>query len=260
MNHFFTQERSFLSWELQGIDGKPARLFENLPSTHAYSKEHIQDLFTGGLVVANSQSSGRGRHDRIWQSPIGKNLYFNITFPLQGLVPHQYAQMMQVSAITIAEFVRELGVDASVKWPNDILCHKQKFCGMISDLLRMEQGNFLTIGTGINVNTEAEDLANLGRPATSLKIVLQKQLNREALLREIVKRLGRSLQEVKEKGLAPWISEWREMDQFIGHKARMVEGDTVVEGTILDINDDGSLLFQTEYGNTISRYTGDLEI
>ena len=50
------------------------------------------------------------------------------------------------------------------------------------------------------------------------------------------------------------------MDQFIGHSARIVEGNEVVEGTILDINEDGSLLFRKTDGSIVSRYTGDLEI
>ena len=110
------------------------------------------------------------------------------------------------------------------------------------------------------MNATEEDLAEIDRPVTSLRIILGKPLNREVLLQAIVQKLEESIAIAKVQGVAPWITEWRKMDQFIGHSARMVEGSEVVEGTILDINEDGSLLFRKTDGTTVSRYTGDLEI
>lgn len=260
MENLFAPERPFLDWNLTGFGGIPARLFSTLSSTHRYCKEHISELETGSLIVADSQDQGRGRHDRTWISPPSKNLYFNLVYPLSGIEPKHYPQLMQVSAITIAQVLQKIGVGASVKWPNDILFEKQKLCGMVSECLTKGTEKVLIIGIGLNVNTNSSDLRGIPKPATSVSIVLGKSVNREALLQEIVQELEQSVKRIPKEGVSPWIEEWRKMDQFIGHPAHIVEGSESVEGTILDINDDGSLLFCTKSGQIITRHTGDLEI
>lgn len=260
MENLFAPERPFLDWNLTGFHGIPAKLFPKLNSTHSYCREHISELETGTLIVADSQDQGRGRHDRTWISPPSKNLYFNLVYPLSGIEPKHYPQLMQISAITIAQVLQEIGVGASVKWPNDVLFEKKKLCGMVSECLTKGANKVLIIGIGLNVNTNSLDLSGIPKPATSVSIVLGKPVNREALLKKIVQGLEKSVLRVRTEGVSPWIDEWRKMDQFIGHPAKIVEGSETVEGTILDINDDGSLLFCTKSGQIISRHTGDLEI
>ena len=102
----------------------------------------------GTLFVADSQSAGRGRHERTWSSPAGKNLYFNILIPLDGIPLKNSPQITQVAALTFAEVFRQLQDDANaqglgnrdigkvtVKWPNDILCGVSKFCGILAELV-----------------------------------------------------------------------------------------------------------------------------
>ncbi len=260
VNTIFNTERPFSEWKLSDIAGAPAILLEESESTHIYMKAHFTSLTPGALIVANTQTSGRGRHDRIWCSPMNKNLYFNLLLPLEGLQRHQYTQVMQVAAITIAHLLQEIEVNASVKWPNDILWEKHKISGMISELLIYAPNEYLSLGIGINVNSEASDFKNLNRLASSLRLILNRPLNREALLQKIVNRIALSLKRFKKEGVKPWIADWKKMDHFIGNEARMIEGDTVIHGTIMDINDNGSLLFQTQNGELMTRYSGDLEI
>lgn len=260
MNSIFDAERPFSKWELVGLAGAPAILLEESESTHIYMKKNFTNLTSGALIVANSQTSGKGRHDRVWCSPFNKNLYFNLLLPLEGLQRHQYTQVMQVAAITIAHILQEIEVNASVKWPNDILWEKHKISGMISELLIRSPDAYLSLGIGINVNSEISDFEGLNRLVSSLRFILNRPLNREALLQLIVDRIALSLERFKKEGIKPWIADWKKMDHFIGTEARMVEGDTVIHGTIIDINDDGSLLFQTQDGELMTRYSGDLEI
>ena len=260
MNHIFSVERPFAEWEIHGFSNRKAHLYSNLTSTHRFSKENLSEFDVGDLLVADSQTNGRGRHERSWISPPGKNLYFNILYSLEGFLPQQYPQLMQITAISLAQLFRSLGVNASVKWPNDILFEKKKFCGMVSEILVKNGKKILTTGIGIDVNATEEDFAEINRPVTSLRLILGKPLNLENLLQEIVQKLENAIEITRIQGIAPWIAEWRKMDQFIGHSAKMVEGNEVIEGTILDINEDGSLLFRKTDGSIVSRYTGDLEI
>ena len=104
-------------------------------------------IVPGTLMVADTQTAGRGRHERTWVSPAGLNLYFNILIPLDGIPLASAPQITQVAALTFAEIFKCLQDDANVqglgnqdigkvtvKWPNDILCGKHKFCGILAEL------------------------------------------------------------------------------------------------------------------------------
>ena len=131
----------------------------------------------GTLIVADSQSAGRGRHERTWNSPAGKNLYFNILIPLDGILLKDAPQITQVAAITFAETFRNLQESGestglgnkeigkvTVKWPNDILCGASKFCGILAELVYTKPNTSgiapapaISMGVGINVNSDASD-------------------------------------------------------------------------------------------------------
>ena len=146
----FSQERNFTSWQLTGFGDAPAFIFQTIDSTHKLMKAKALagEIQPGTLFVADAQSDGHGRHERTWDSPAGKNLYFNILIPLDGIAPASAPQITQVAALTFAEVFRDLqdGSNAqglgnrdigkvTVKWPNDILCGKSKFCGILAELV-----------------------------------------------------------------------------------------------------------------------------
>jgi BirA family biotin operon repressor/biotin-[acetyl-CoA-carboxylase] ligase len=225
-------------------------------STHKYMRENFADLPEWTVVVAESQTNGKGRHGRAWLAPKGKNLCFNILLPTKNLKPEYYATATQIAAITFAEILREKGIAASVKWPNDILVNKHKICGIISELLPEHS---ISLGIGLNVNTQKPDFANLDRLATSMYIETGKIFDKTAILLEFLHKFKANFEILQEKGLEPFIDEWKKMGCFTGHKAKIVDGDLVLEGIIEAVNNNGSLLFRTEKGlKTI--WSGDLEI
>lgn len=257
-----SSEKTFESWQLNGLYNAPALLLKTTPSTHTEMRARFKELAPGALIVADAQDAGRGRHERKWYSPAGKNLYFNLLYPLQGIPLKTAPQLMQITAITLANIFSEVtSKSISVKWPNDVWFEGQKLCGMVSEILvKSASEMFMSIGIGINVNVTREELNCIDRPTTSLSILKDELLDREALLRRIVPALETAVEKFRAQGLGPWIQSWRAMDCFIGKSARIVEFGNEVHGTVLGISDDGSLQFQKETGETISIYSGDLEI
>lgn len=253
---------SIRDWNLCGLYGAKALLLENTPSTHQEMRERFRELEPGALIVADSQDAGRGRHERKWFSPAGKNLYFNLLYPLHGIELKRAPQLMQITAITLARIFSDITKkDIAVKWPNDIWYDGQKLCGMVSEILVKNASEiFLSIGIGINVNVTRGELACIDRPTTSLSILKGKNLDREELLQQIVPALQTAVEKFRAEGLAPWIQSWREMDCFIGKAARIVEFGKEIHGTVLDISEDGSLQFKKETGEIVKIYSGDLEI
>ena len=288
----FSQERNFTDWQLTGFGDAPAFLFETIGSTHKLMKSMAAsgEIAPGTLFVADSQSDGHGRHERTWDSPAGKNLYFNILIPLDGIPASNFAQITQVAALTFAETfnnIQEGDAIASrdcagapkitVKWPNDILYGKSKFCGILAEVVYTRTQDAprpaLSMGVGINVNSDPADYAHLNRAVTTLKEIFGHAINREKLLQALIGNLERAIGQFKAFGIRPWVEAWKRMDQFIGARGTIIvnnhctdqnrdtgEGSIKKTGRIINMNDDGSLLFECDDGTVETVISADLEI
>lgn len=285
----FAPEKNFSSWRLTGFADSPATLFESIDSTHSLMKSLALsgEAKPSALIVADTQTAGRGRHQRTWASPAGKNLYFNILVPLTGIPLGKAPQLTQVTALTFAEIFRDLQDQANaeglgdrslgkitVKWPNDILCGKHKFCGILAELVyTKDSGPAMNLGVGINVNSNATEYSSLGRAVTTLKEICGQNVNREKLLQMLTGNLERALGQFRAFGISPWVEAWKKMDQFIGARGTVIvnnrctdanrdsgEGSVKKSGCILDMNSDGSLLFKCDDGTVETVYSADLEI
>lgn len=288
----FSPEAQFSEWQLAGFGDAPAFIFDTLESTHSLMKARASagEITPGTLLVADTQTAGRGRHERTWDSPAGKNLYFNILIPLDGIKPASAPQITQVAALTFAEVFRDLQKRSNaqglgnrdigkvtVKWPNDILCGKSKFCGILAELVYIKSVAVksvpaISMGVGINVNSDASDYAHLGRAVTTLKEICGQRVNREKLLQLLIANLERAIGQFRAFGIRPWVEAWRKMDQFIGARVTIVvnnrctndnrDGTGVQKktGRIADMRDDGSLLFECDDGTTETVYSADLEV
>lgn len=288
----FSQERNFTDWQLTGFGEAPAFLFETIGSTHKLMKSMAAsgEIAPGTLFVADSQSDGHGRHERTWDSPAGKNLYFNILIPLDGIPASNFAQITQVAALTFAETfnnIQEGDAIASrdcagapkitVKWPNDILYGKSKFCGILAEVVYTRTQNAphpaLSMGVGINVNSDPADYAHLNRAVTTLKTIFGHAINREKLLQALIGNLERAIGQFKAFGIRPWVEAWKRMDQFIGARGTIIvnnhctdqnrdtgEGSIKKTGRIINMNNDGSLLFECDDGTVETVISADLEI
>jgi len=288
----FSQERNFTDWQLTGFGDAPAFLFETIGSTHKLMKSMAAsgEIAPGTLFVADSQSDGHGRHERTWDSPAGKNLYFNILIPLDNIPTSNFAQITQVAALTFAETfnnIQEGDAIASrdcagapkitVKWPNDILYGKSKFCGILAEVVYTRTQDAprpaLSMGVGINVNSDPADYAHLNRVVTTLKTIYGHAINREKLLQVLIGNLERAIGQFKAFGIRPWVEAWKRMDQFIGARGTIIvnnhctdqnrdtgEGSIKKTGHIINMNDDGSLLFECDDGTVETVISADLEI
>lgn len=290
----FSSERNFVDWHLSGFGDAPAFLFKSLESTHSLMKQQATtgEILPGTLIVADTQTAGRGRHERTWDSPAGLNLYFNILIPLDGIPLASAPQITQVAALIFAEVFKGLQGDANaqghgdtslgkvtVKWPNDILCGKSKFCGILAELVYIKPTvdsipkPAISMGVGINVNSDSVNYAHLNRAVTTLKDICGQRINREKLLQMLIANLERAIGQFRAFGIRPWVAAWKRMDQFIGARGTIIVNNHCTDqnrdsgagaikktGAILDMQDDGSLLFKCDDGTIETVYSADLEI
>ncbi|MBD3157238.1 MAG: biotin--[acetyl-CoA-carboxylase] ligase [Candidatus Lokiarchaeota archaeon] len=227
------------------------RYFKKLDSTNETAKkEALAGQHHGLLVIADEQLAGRGRMNRIWISPPG-GLYFSVFLesPLEG-IPSPILGMLVACAVT--ESIRHVvGVDSSIKWPNDIIIDENKVGGILCEAIS-KGGKIegVVVGVGINLNHPMSGLSTEFRyPAASLIEVTGNEISRKELLREILLAIDKRIGVVKENGsYDDTIEEWKWLNKILGYHVVVDTGADTIEGTAVDIRDDGALVIETKSG------------
>lgn len=213
---------------------------DTIPSTNERARELAAEGEEDMVVVADSQSGGRGRLDRDWASPSG-GIWLSIL--VRPALPAAEAPAITLAtAVATARAIEAPGVDASIKWPNDVLVDGQKVAGILTEMeAEGDSVSWVVVGVGLNANVERESLPDDGAP-TSLQSVAG-PVNR----REVTQRLLESFAELIE---APEeaLSEWRDRSATLDRRVRVETPDGTVVGRATDIEFPGTLLLETEAG------------
>lgn len=167
-------------------------------STNAFAKLNgstfAKDKIT--CVIAEEQTAGRGQFGRRWVSPRGVNLLASLYFRLPSSIK-DLSSLASLLAISIKKVLVQEGLAASMKFPNDVLLNGKKIAGALCEVIFQEGYTEVILGFGLNVNTEAEDLASIDQPAASLKNETGRAWDREGLLKKIE---GQFLKDLQESG------------------------------------------------------------
>jgi BirA family biotin operon repressor/biotin-[acetyl-CoA-carboxylase] ligase len=191
----------------------------------------------GTIVVAETQTAGRGRRGRAWRDEPGASLLLSIVLRPR-LEPAALPTLSLAAAVAVAEALREEpGVDARLKWPNDVLVGGRKIAGLLLEA-RLGHGDTVAVlGVGINVGQRAFP-ADLAGRATSASLAAGRAVDRERVLGAVVAAVHRWRGRLEREGFAPVRARWRELADTLGQPIG-VDG---VRGTAVDIDTDGALL------------------
>ena len=215
-------------------DGWRLEVLDTTGSTNAVAAEHARAGAPGGLVVvAESQTAGRGRLDRTWVSPPRAGLTLSVLLRPE-LPPEQWPWLPLLTGVAVATAVREqAGVQAALKWPNDVLVGGRKVCGV---LVEVAAPGAAVLGIGLNVTTRADELPHDG--ATSLQLAGASTTDRGVLLRAVLRSLTVVLDDVGSACAA-----YREWCSTIGRPVRVeLPGGRHVEGLAEAVDDAGRLV------------------
>jgi BirA family transcriptional regulator, biotin operon repressor / biotin---[acetyl-CoA-carboxylase] ligase len=176
----------------RGLDtkfiGRKNLYFDTVSSTNdAAMQLAMKGYPEGTVIIAESQTKGRGRLGRSWFSPKYKGIYLSLLLRPK-IMPNQAPLLTLMSAVSICEAVRAItDLACQIKWPNDILLHHKKLAGILTELnAETDLSRFVAIGIGLNVNNDKKALI---QGATSLKEQKKAQINRLGLLQEILRKL-----------------------------------------------------------------------
>jgi BirA family biotin operon repressor/biotin-[acetyl-CoA-carboxylase] ligase len=204
----------------------------------------------GSVLVAEAQTAGRGRMGRTWLSPPGAALMFSVLLRPDAVRPARRGWIPLLAGVAIASAIRSLtGLDARLKWPNDVLVGDAKLAGILAE----QSADAIVVGVGINVSTRQAELPV--ETATSLAIEGASCTDRQLLLCGVLGEIERlylawsgtaSPGDPDASGLR---DAYRRRCATLGRQVRVeFPGGDMVRGTALDVDADGRLLLRTADG------------
>ena len=215
----------------------------------------------GTLYVAESQSAGRGRRGRRWESPEGESIYMSLL--LRPEFPPVKAPMLTlVMALAVARALRErTGVDVQIKWPNDLVVQGRKICRILTEMsTEMTWINYVVIGIGINVN-QNEFPEELKDCASSLKMETGRRFRRSHLIAAVMEHFEMYYEQFLQEGsLAGFRKEYNELLVNKDRQVKILEPGNHYEAYALGINDAGELIVEKEDGSVQNIFAGEVSV
>ena len=242
------------------VVGKKLFVFESIDSTNSCAKTLAETGTPEGTVVlADHQTSGKGRLGRAWISEPGCNLLFSIV--LRPTLPKESSGLLAFfSAVFIARALEKISHHpVECKWPNDILINGKKCCGiLLENSFTHDTLDFSVVGIGINVNQPTFD-GDLNERATSLFREYGTKIDRTKFVQTLLREADTLLPSLKKGETKNIMDQWNQRCTMFGKPVTVSHGDDVVSGTALGLNGAGGLIIDTPAGQS-TFYAGDVTI
>jgi BirA family biotin operon repressor/biotin-[acetyl-CoA-carboxylase] ligase len=217
-----------------------------IDSTNQYLLERLATLESGDACVAEYQQAGRGRRGRKWFSPFGANLYLSMYWRLdQG--PAAAIGLSLVIGIVMAEVLQSLGAEkVRVKWPNDLYLMDRKLAGILVELTgKTGDAAQIVIGAGINLAMRRVESEVINQGWINLQEA-GIRIDRNMLAVRLIKELRAALLLFELEGLAPYLSRWERLDNFIDRPVKLIIGEKEIFGISRGIDTQGALLLEQD--------------
>jgi len=240
--------------------GHELRYYETIGSTNDEAfRLGMEGAPEGMALVAESQSAGKGRMQRVWHSPARANIYTSVI-----LRPRFEASRAPQISIAVGVAVAETLLaycpeTVRLKWPNDVLIGGKKVSGILAQM-KMSGGaiDFVVAGIGINVNmTAAQFSPDIQKIATSLVVETGREISRLELIISLYENMAKWYKELAQNGFDPVRERWLGLSSMIGEPVTVMFRDESVSGEAVGLDDDGSLILRSSGNETIRVCAGD---
>lgn len=240
--------------------GKKIYHFEKIDSTNKEAKLIAGECEEGTVIIAEEQTEGKGRMGKKWESRNRKGIYMSIILK-PDLEPIKISKITLVVSAAINNVLRSMGIDTSIKWPNDIYVEEKKVCGILTEMsAEINKVNYIVVGIGINVNLDeddfGEDIKNIG---TSLKIVEGKKLVRKEIVGNILNEVERLYIKFKNDDTKEAIETCRIYSSLIGREIKILRGKNTIIAKALDIGENGELIVEYD-GREEKIFSGEVSV
>ena len=221
----------------------------------------VEGMVHGTLVVADRQTSGKGRRGRNWISPPGSSIYMTLGLK-PNFLPDKASMLTLVMALAVCRAIEEeTKLETQIKWPNDIVVNKKKVCGILTEMdVESDYINSVVIGVGINVNQEQFEDEIVGT-ATSLKLEKGETVNRAKIIQNVMNSFECYYEKFVNVGnLSPIMGEYNAKLANCNAQVRVLDPQGEYEGTAQGINELGELLVTRTDGTVVNVYAGEVSV
>jgi BirA family biotin operon repressor/biotin-[acetyl-CoA-carboxylase] ligase len=260
-----------MGWNLEVLEkrlagkfiGRPLYYYPEIGSTNDEAfRLGIAGAPEGTAVIADSQTKGKGRMQRLWHSPPGSNIYTSILLR-PNFKPDQAPQISIAAGVAVAEILSQYCPgQVQLKWPNDVLLNKKKLSGILAQMKTSADGiDFVVLGIGINVNIGYKQLpSEIQSIATSLAIETGREIDRLELIISLYENIAKWYKELAQRGFDAIKEKWLNLAPMIGRQVQVRFCSEGVSGEALGLDDDGSLIILTVNNETVKVSAGDATI
>jgi BirA family biotin operon repressor/biotin-[acetyl-CoA-carboxylase] ligase len=210
----------------------------------------------GTMVIAGTQVSGRGRLQRTWFTPKGNVALSVILKPSLSRLP----QLVMMASLSVVRAIYNVcGLQARIKWPNDVLINGKKVSGiLIESEVKKSEVNYSVIGIGMNVNLDPSSYPDITSLATSLSNEAGSEICIDTFIASLVTEMDNLYTGIKEG--TSLHREWQINMETIGRQIQVRSGDTIEQGKAEATTENGSLLLRRQDGSIVEVMAGDVSV
>jgi len=197
------------------------------------------------VCIANQQTAGRGRNGKVWQSPPDANIYISIGVVLNISLLKKLSGISLAGGVALSRLFESMGVNAQIKWPNDILVEDKKLAGILVETRTQSDQIYVVVGVGVNIKMPEQAANEIEQPWIDLSQLLtdHKLLqNRNKLAAELIANLMNCVQKFSASGLDSFLDDWQRFDMLTGRNVMIKSELGEVSAKVLGFNGDYSLM------------------
>jgi BirA family transcriptional regulator, biotin operon repressor / biotin---[acetyl-CoA-carboxylase] ligase len=233
--------------------------FEKIDSTNNKAYELASSgVPNNSVVIAEKQTKGKGRLGRTWVSPTSTGIYASLIIR-PDLEPDEIPAITLVAALAVTEAIRECtGLEASVKWPNDVMYKNKKLCGILTEMKAdSDNVDFLVLGLGVNVNTPGSKLPETG---TSISVEIGSKVDRAELFKTIFTEFLKRYEIMEKEGFSALRNECKKVSSVLNREIKIEEHKRLLKGKAVDIDEKGALILLDSNGDLVRVFSGDVTV
>jgi BirA family biotin operon repressor/biotin-[acetyl-CoA-carboxylase] ligase len=237
--------------------GQNVLYYHSVTSTNDIARQQaLQKAPEGTAVIADQQTTGRGRLKRAWVSPQGNIAVTVVLYPARKNL--HYLTMLASLAV-LHSIENTTGLECQLKWPNDVLIKNKKVCGiLLESQAEADSVDYANIGIGINVNMKLADYPEIASIATSLADELGREVSRLEMIRNLFIEMEKLY--LRLQAGESLLTEWRDNLITLGKNVRVRSNEDVFEGIAEAVADEGSLLLRCPDGSLMKFMAGDVTL
>ena len=262
----FEADDKLLSKEIESLlwghtMGRELIVFDSIDSTNTYGKNNADHLMDGIIILSEEQLAGRGRRGKDWSSPKGTGIWMSMVLK-PDIPPTEGVKTTQRAAAAVCKAIRDLtGLNALIKWPNDIVVNGRKVCGILTEMAgQLNKIDYIVVGIGINVNN-TEFPEGISAVATSLQIEYGKKIDRKELIVRIIKNFEALYHSyIENLNLTQVVAIVRDYSAVIGKEIKVIHGASERIVTVHDIDEEGFLIVESGDGKREVIFSGEVSI